>query len=58
MCCAWLAGNAGPRKLPSGHHHTTLSGCIFATKAGIDNRKKNLLSSIISSTCSHNMFPQ
>ena len=25
---------------PSGHHHTTLSGYIFATKARIDNRKK------------------
>jgi len=25
---------------PSGHHHTTLSSYIFATKARIDNRKK------------------
>jgi len=25
---------------PSGHHDTTLSGYIFATKARIDNRKK------------------
>ena len=25
---------------PSGHHRTTLSGHIFATKARIDNRKK------------------
>ena len=40
---------------PSGHHLTTLSGYIFATKACIDNRKKNLLSSNISSTCPHNM---
>ena len=40
---------------PSGHHRTTLSGYIFATKACIDNRKKNLLSSNISSTCTHNM---
>jgi len=32
-----------------------LSGYIFATKARIDNRKKNLLSSNISSTCPHNM---
>jgi len=32
-----------------------LSGYIFATKAHIDNRKKNLLCSNISSTCSHNM---
>jgi len=28
------------KKLPSAHHHTTLSGYIFATKACIDNRKK------------------
>ena len=27
------------QKSPSGHHHTTLSGQIFATKARIDNRK-------------------
>ena len=40
---------------PSGHHHTTLSGCIFTTKARIDNQKKNLLSIIISSRCPHNV---
>ena len=28
------------QKSPSGHHRTTLSGYIFATKARIDNRKK------------------
>jgi len=28
------------QKSPSAHHCTTLSGCIFATKAHIDNRKK------------------
>ena len=59
MCCTWLAANTGRKKSrqksPSGHHHTTLSGYIFATKACIDNRKKNLLSSNISSRCSHNM---
>jgi len=27
------------KKSPSGHHRTTLSGHIFATKARIDNRK-------------------
>jgi len=32
-----------------------LSDCIFATKACIDNRKKNLLNSNISSRCLHNM---
>jgi len=39
---------------PSGHHRTTLSGYIFATKARIDNRKKLLISDM-SSTCPHNM---
>jgi len=43
------------QKSPSGHHLTALSGYIFAIKACIDNRKKNLLSSNISSTCTHNM---
>jgi len=28
------------KKSPSGHHRTTLSGYIFATKAHIDNQKK------------------
>jgi len=44
------------QKSPSGHYRTYLSGCIFATKARIDNRKKILLSSnMSSSTCPHNM---
>ena len=42
------------QKSPSRRHRTTLSGYIFATKAHIDNRKKNLLSSNMSSTCPHN----
>ena len=33
---------------PSGHHRTTLSGYIFATKACIDNRKKSLFNISIS----------
>ena len=40
---------------PSGHHHTTLSGYFFATKARIDNRKKPVKQQYISSTCPHNM---
>jgi len=48
MCCTRLAGNAGPKKSPSVHHHATLLGYIFATRARIDNQKKNLLSSHIS----------
>ena len=59
MCCARLAENKGHKKscqkLPSGHHRTTLSGYIFATKAFIDNRKKNLLSSNTSSSYPDNM---
>jgi len=42
------------QKSPSGHHRTTLSGYIFATKARIDNRE-NLLSSNTFSTRPHNM---
>jgi len=42
------------KKSPSGHHRTTLSCYIFANKAFIDNRKKNLLSRNISSTCPDN----
>jgi len=59
MCCARLAANTGRKKIakksPSGHHLTILLGYIFATKACIENRKKNLLSSNMSSTCPHNM---
>ena len=55
MYCTRLTGIAGRKKSPSGHHRTTSSGYIFATKARIDNRKKNLLSSNISSTCHHIM---
>jgi len=43
------------QKSPSGHHRTTSTGYIFATKARIGNRKKNLLSSNTSSTCPYNM---
>jgi len=38
---------------PSGHHRTSLSGYIFATKALIDNPKK-LLNSDVSPICPHN----
>ena len=43
------------QKSPSRHHRTTLSGCIFAIKAYIDNQK-NLLSSNIFSICPHSML--
>jgi len=55
MCCTQLTENTGCKNSPSAHHHTTLSGSIFATKACIDSQK-NLLNSNISSTCPHNMM--
>ena len=53
-CCRRLTENTRRKKSPSGHHHTTLSGYIFAIKARINNWKK-LLSSNISSTRPHDM---
>ena len=51
MCCTWLAENTGrkndAKKSPSGHHRTTLSGYIFATKACIDNQKKTCPGDIV-----------
>jgi len=55
MCCTLLAENTGRKKSPFWHHRATLSGCIFAAEACIDNRKKNLLNIDNSSTCPHNM---
>jgi len=55
MRCMRLAGNTGRKKMPFWHHRKTLSGYIFGTKAYIDNRKKNLLNSNVSSTRSDNM---
>jgi len=40
MFCTRLAENTGRKKSPSRHHRTTLSGCVFATKACINNREK------------------
>jgi len=54
MCCMRLAGNTGCKKSPFWHHRTTLSA-TFGTKACIDNRKKKLLNTNTSSTCSDNM---
>jgi len=42
MCCTQLAENTGRKQLPSAHHYTTSLGCIFATKACVDNRKKQV----------------
>jgi len=55
-CCMRLARNARRTKSSKFRHlGTTLSGYVFTTKARINNRKKNLLNSNISSTCPHNM---
>jgi len=54
-----LAENTGHKKIaknsPSDHHRTTLSGCIFTTKALIRQWEKNLLNSNVSPTCPHNI---
>jgi len=42
------------KKSPSADHRTNLSGYAVATKACIDNRKKNLLNNNISSICPYN----
>jgi len=43
-CCTRLAENTGRKKVAKNRHLGTiaqiLSGYIFATKAGVDNRKK------------------
>jgi len=58
-CCTWLPENTGckksPKKSPSRHHRTSLSGYIFATKAYVDNRKK-MVNSNTSCTRPHNKF--
>jgi len=43
------------KKSPSAHHCTTLSSYIYTTNAHINNRKKNLLNSNISSTYPESM---
>jgi len=43
------------KKSPKIRRRTTLSGCVFATEACIDNRIRNLLNSNTFSTCPHNM---
>ena len=51
MCCKRLAANTRGKKSPSAHHRTTLSGCIFVTKAS----EKSSLHSNISPTRPYNM---
>ena len=55
-CCMRIADNTGRKKSPKIRHQRAIAQlcrAIFATKARIDNRKKNLLNSDISPTCSH-----
>ena len=52
MCCTWLAENTGRKNDAKNRHLGTIPQLcrdIFATEACIDNWKKNLLSSNISS---------
>jgi len=51
MCCTRLAANTGRKTSPFWHHRTTLSGCIFAAEACIDNRKK-----LVKQQCLLHMF--
>ena len=64
MCCTRLAEIQDAKEIatnsPSAHHRTSFSGYIIATKACIDNRKKNSLNSNMAQhptfrSCSHNM---
>jgi len=57
MCCTWLAEIWDAKNLknpPSGHHRSTYSGYILATKVRTDIGKK-LLNSNILPTRPHNM---
>ena len=59
MCCARFTGNAEPKKSPKIAFWAPSHNCIglYLRNEGtyIDNRKKNLLNSNISSTCPDNM---
>jgi len=60
MCCTRLTANAGPKKVAKNRRLGTIAQLCRAislqlSKARIDNPKKNLLSSNISSTRPHNM---
>jgi len=54
MCSARLAEKYRTQQIAIFPPSQTLSGCIFAAKACIDNRKKNLLNAD-TSTRSHNV---
>ena len=57
MCCTRLAGNTGRKNDSKNRHLRTiaqLSRSISSQLRHIDNRKKNVISSNISSTCPYN----
>jgi len=60
MCCTRLAENTGRKTRQKfairAPLHNFIRLYMFATKACVDNRKQNLLSSNISYTCPHNMM--
>jgi len=57
MCCTWLAGNAGPKKLPIIRHLGIIAQLRWAISSQLRHvmtiRKKNLLNSSVSPTCPH-----
>jgi len=59
MCCTRLSENTGCKKSSKIRHLGTIAQICLAVssqiEACIDNRKKNLLNSNISSTCAHNV---
>jgi len=55
MCCTWLTGNTGRKKIAILAPSHNFVGYIFGIKACIDNLKKNLLNSCTSSACPDNM---
>ena len=56
-CCTRLAGNAGPKKSPTNRHLGTIANFVglYLRNQGTHRQSEKLLSSNISSTCSHNM---
>jgi len=62
MCCTRLAENTwrkeSPKNSPSVHHCTTLSGCIFATKACVDKACIDSLKKLIKQQYLIQMSPQ
>jgi len=60
MCCTWLAENTGRKKVAKNRHLGTIAQLCWAISLQVRHvstiGKKNLLSSNMSSRCSHNMM--